>query len=308
MNGQDVWGWKVAIYLFVSGTGAGAYAVGMVTQRLGSDWSPAAAAGLLLGPALVMPATLLLIWDLGRPAGFLRAGRRPASSWISRGVMILSGFIIVGGLHGTLSVWPWGWLGPSDRLTLVLSPLGALLALSTMLYAGLLLGAVRPIPFWSTPVLPLLFLVSSLSTGIMAVDLTLTLRQAVTGATESSALGGLRQADLLLLTLEAVAIACYIGLSHATAGSRASIALLTRGTLAPRFWAGVVAGGVALPFLIQLLEVTWAVPAAMALSLVSSLAGLLGGLLLRHVVVAGGVKEPFSAAGVLLTLPSRAGV
>ncbi|MFQ5829898.1 MAG: NrfD/PsrC family molybdoenzyme membrane anchor subunit [Candidatus Methylomirabilia bacterium] len=307
MNGQDVWGWKVATYLFVSGTGAGAYTVGMVSQHMG-DRTWAAATGLLLGPALVAPATLLLIWDLGRPGGFLRAGRRPISSWISRGVMILSAFIIVGGLHGALSVWPWGWLGPSDRLTLATSLVAGLLALSTMIYTGLLLGAIRPIPFWSTPVLPVLFLVSSLSTGIMVVDLTLTLRGVVTGTSESSALVGMRQADLLLLALEAVVIACYLGLTHATAGSRASVALLTRGALATRFWAGVVAAGLMLPFLIQLVEVTGAIPTAASLSLVSSLAGLLGGLLLRHVVVTGGVKEPLSVAGVLLTLPSRAGV
>lgn len=307
MNGQDVWGWKVAGYLFVSGTGAGAYAVGLVAQGLGGDWRATASAGILLGPALVAGATLLLIWDLGRPAGFLRARRRPASSWISRGVMVLTAFLFAGGLHGTLSVWPWGWLGPSDRLTLALSALGGLLALLTMLYTGLLLGAIRPIPFWSTPVLPLLFLVSSLSTGIMALDLTLTLWQAATGAPPSGALGTMRQADVILLALEAVVIGCYLRLTHATAGSRASIALITRGALAARFWAGVVAGGLAFPVLAQGLELAGAAPSAGALSLASSLLGLLGGLLLRHVVVAGGVKEPLSAAGVLLTLPSRAG-
>ncbi|MBI4589281.1 MAG: polysulfide reductase NrfD [Candidatus Rokubacteria bacterium] len=308
MNGQNVWGWKVAAYLFASGTGAGAYAVGLAAQRLGSDWSSVAGTGLLLGPALVAPAALLLIWDLGRPAGFLRAGRRPASSWISRGVVILCGFILVGGLHAALSVWPWGRPAPPDSLTLVLSAVGGLLALLTTLYTGLLLGAIRPIPFWSTPVLPLLFLVSSLSTGIMAVDLTLTLWQGVTGPSLSDALGGMRRADLLFLALEAVVIACYLRLTHATQASRASIQLLTRGALAVRFWAGVVAAGLVVPFLIQLLEVTSAVPSAGGLSLLSSVAGLFGGLLLRHVVVAGGVREPLSAAGILLTLPGRARV
>jgi formate-dependent nitrite reductase membrane component NrfD len=306
MNGQDVWGWKVAAYLFASGTGAGAYMLGLVAQRFGGAWRAVASVGLLLGPAAVAPATLLLIWDLGRPGGFLRAGRRPASSWISRGVVILSGFILLAGLHGALTVWAATWLGALDGLRLALSTTGGLLALLTIIYTGLLLGAVRPIPFWSTPVLPLLFLVSSLSTGIMAVDLTLSLRQAAAGLPGSPALGAMRLADLLLLAGEAVVIACYLRLTHATPASRASIALLTRGRLAARFWAGVVGGGLGLPFMIQLLEVTRVVPEAAALSVLSSLAGLLGGLLLRCVVVAGGVKEPLSAAGVLMTLPGRA--
>jgi formate-dependent nitrite reductase membrane component NrfD len=300
MNGQGAWGWKVAAYLFVAGVGAGAYAVGVVAQQLGDAWTAVATVGLPLGPLLVGPATLFLIWDLGRPSGFLRAARRPGSSWISRGVAILSGFLIVSTAHVALTVWPLPVLDARGRLACVV--VGGLLAVLTMLYTGLLLGAVRPIPFWSTPILPLLFLVSSLSTGLMAVDLLLGLSLA--DASGPGVLASLRTADLVLLALESVVIALYLALAHATVAARASVAQLTTGALAPRFWAGVALAGLAVPFALQLVEVIAASGAPAGLAVLSSGLGLLGGLMLRHVVIAAAVKTPLGAAGILF--PARA--
>lgn len=297
-NEQDAWGWKVAAYLFASGMGAGAYAVGAVARHLGPDWRVAATAGLLLGPLLVGPATLFLVWDLGRPAGFMRAARRPRSSWISRGVVILTGFVLVSAAHVVLGAW----LG---REPVLLSIAGELLALLTMVYTGLLLGAVRPIPAWSTPILPLLFVVSSLSTGLMAVDGAVTLATALTGNGPPVVLRALRTIDLALLGLEAVVIALYLALGHATAAARASTSLLLRGWLAPRFWGGVALAGLGLPCVIQVVELAQPGTGPAWLAIASSGLGLAGGLILRHVVIAAGVRTPLAAAGMVF--PARVG-
>ncbi len=304
MKGQDVWGWKVAAYLFASGMGAGAYTAGAAAQRFEGGPSSVAAVGLWLGPLLVGPATLFLIADLGRPAGFLRASRRPVSSWISRGVVILSAFLIASIVHAGLAVWPLG--APAQQARLAVAVVGGLLALLTMLYTGLLLGAIRPIPFWSTPILPVLFLVSSLSTGVMAVDLVSTAMSAAGATPASGILGTLRSLDLVLLALEATVLALYLAVTRATIAARASTALLITGALAPRFWAGVVLSGIALPFAVQLAEVTSAIAPGAAWTIVSSGAGLAGGFLLRHVVIAAAVKSPLNAAGVLFPAPARA--
>lgn len=299
MTGQHAWGFKIAAYLFVSGMGAGAYAAGAVADLAGGSWLPAARAGLPLGPLLVGPATLFLIWDLGRPSGFLRAGRRPAVSWISRGVVILSAFLLVSALHAGQRLLAGG--AAAAGASSALAAAGAMLAVLTMMYTGLLLGAVRPIPFWSTPILPVLFTVSSLSTGVMAVDLVLAL-----GGAGAEALAGLRSADVVLLATEAVVIALYLTVARTTVAARTSVGLLTTGELAPRFWGGVAAAGIAVPLVIQLVEVSGAPGAGLAV--VSSVAGLGGGLMLRHLVIAAGVKSPLSAAGVLVSLPRPAGV
>lgn len=305
MNGQQVWGGKVAGYLFASGLGAGAYAVGAVAQQAGAPAS-ASAAALSLGPLVVGPAALLLVWDLGRPAGFLRAARRPGSSWISRGVGILSAFVVVSAVHAAMTLAsPAGPPGPG-RLALAVP--GLLLALLTMLYTGLLLGAIRPIPFWSTPILPLLFLVSGLSTGAMTVDLVLTLGHAAAGSAAPAMLAALRGADLALLVIEALVLALYLSACHATAAARNAVALLMSGALATRFWGGVGLAGIALPVAVQTAEVTGALPEGLAWVVLSSGAGLAGGLLLRVVVIAAGVKSPLSAAGHVFPAPGRAPV
>jgi formate-dependent nitrite reductase membrane component NrfD len=219
-------------------------------------------------------------------------------------VVILSGFLLASSAHAALTIWPFEGLGALGQLALSLA--GGLFALLTMVYTGLLLGAIRPIPFWSTPILPLLFLVSSLSTGVMAVDLLLTVSRTVTGNPAAGILGALRKADLFLLALEAMVIGLYLSLAHATVAARASTALLTVGALAARFWGGVVLAGIGVPFIFQLVEVTSPVPGEAGWAMVSSGLGLLGGLLLRHVVIAGGVKSPLNAAGMLFPTPSRA--
>ena len=295
VSGQDIWGWKVAAYLFVSGMGAGAYTAGAAAEWLdGAGAVTAIAVGL--GPLLVGPAALFLIGDLGRPGVFLRAGRRPSTSWIARGVVILSAFLAASVMHAALVLLD----GPAAA-RLGLSAVGGLLAILTMIYTGLVLGAIRPIPFWTTPILPLLFAVSSLSTGVMAVDLVATLAR---GAPPST-LAALRSADLVLLALEAVVVALYLALAHATVAARASTALVTRGALAWRFWGGVVGVGLAAPFVVQLAEVSGALPAWAAWTALSSGAGLAGGCLLRQIVIAGGVKSPLNAAGMLFTLPGQ---
>jgi polysulfide reductase chain C len=299
MTGQHAWGFKIAAYLFVSGMGAGAYAAGAVADLAGGGWLPVARVGLPLGPLLVGPATLFLIWDLGRPSGFLRAGRRPAVSWISRGVVILSAFLLVSALHAGQRLSGGG--AASAGAPSALAVAGALLAVLTMMYTGLLLGAVRSIPLWSTPILPVLFTVASLSTGVMAVDLVLTL-----GGTGAEALAALRSADLALLAIEAVVIGLYLTGARTTVAARTSVELLTTGEMAPRFWGGVVAAGIAVPFVIQLVEVPGAPGAGLAV--ISSAAGLGGALMLRHLVIAAGVKSPLSAAGVLVSLPRGAEV
>lgn len=294
-NGQDTWGWRVAAYLFVSGMGAGAYAAGAAAEWLDGA-GPVTAIAVGLGPLLVGPAALFLIGDLGRPGGFLRAGRRPSTSWIARGVVILSAFLAASAAHAAYAL-----LGGPAAAPLALSAVGGLLALLMMIYTGLVLGAIRPIPFWTTPILPLLFAVSSLSTGIMAVDLVATLAP---GAPPST-LAAWRSADLVLLALEAIVVALYLALAHATVAARASTALVTRGALALRFWGGVVAAGLAVPFVVQLAEVSGALPASAAWTALSSGAGLAGGFLLRQIVIAGGVKSPLNAAGMLFTLPGH---
>jgi formate-dependent nitrite reductase membrane component NrfD len=140
----------------------------------------------------------------------------------------------------------------------------------------------------------------------MVVDLLLTLSRVATGNPAGGILGLLSKVDLFLLALEAGVIVLYLSLAHSTVGSRASATLLTAGSLAPRFWGGVVLAGIVVPFILQVVEVISPIPGEAAWAMVSSGLGLLGGLFLRQAVIAGGVKSPLNAAGILFATPSRA--
>lgn len=303
-SGQAVWGWKVAAYLFLAGVGAGAYAAGAVADLLGEGWETASRAGITLGPLLVLASTVFLIADLGAPGGFLRAAARPRSSWISRGVIILTVFVIIGLINILLRVWPWHVLEAATTARLALEVTGLVFALLTAVYTGLLLGAVRPIPFWNNPVLPVLFLLSALSTGLMALLLPLSVSSLASGVPLNSQLSGLARADTLILGFESVVVLFYLYGCYSSPVSRPSAQLLLTGALAPIFWLGLVTAGLALPLGLELSHLSMSeagMPEGSApLTIAAAIFGLAGGLMLRYLVVAGGVKVPLKPAGMLL--------
>ena len=205
------WGWLVAIYLFLGGLGAGALAVAAVFELTGKryefDFCSVTLVGATVPGPVVLVGTVLLIFDLG--AGLREPWRIPymlthLSSVMTWGVWILSLFLPISFIYGFLEImdtYPsaWDWFKgrkviqrfdfvqnfPVRRVKRIMAAVGGLLALAVAIYTGVLISAVGPaVPFWSTdmlpfipiPMLPLLFLVSALSTGIgLTVDLTATL-------------------------------------------------------------------------------------------------------------------------------------
>ena len=168
---QSKWHWLVAGYLFLAGLGGGAYVTGVVAGFLGEGSQALSAIGICLSFPCVAVGCVLLLLDLGTPKNFWRAGMRPNTSWIARGTIIITIFMILSFIHIVFGVWPSKALAQASGVRGLLSVLGVIFAFGTMIYTGILLGAARPIAFWSTAMLPLLFLVSALSTGEMAVIL-----------------------------------------------------------------------------------------------------------------------------------------
>lgn len=301
---QSIWGWKVAAYLFLAGAGAGAYSTGVLANLAGEGWYHTAVIGVVLGPPLVVLGTLFLLWDLGKPQRFWRAAARPGSSWIARGVFILSVFVLLGIVHMVGWLWPF----TSSAFRILLGGMGCLAAVLTMVYTGLLLGTMRPIPFWSNPMVPLLFLVSALSTGIMLVAAVLLVYGAITSVPVVVQATRLAQIDLVLLIAEAILILCYVQTTHATTAARASMDMLLRGDLALHFWGGVLGLGIAIPLVAELLHIAFDLESIAWLwyAALVALPGLVGGFCLRYLVIAGGVRAPLYAAGMQLSLPARA--
>ena len=170
MKAQTKWSWLIAIYLFLAGLGGGAYVAGVIADFAGVT-SDISRIGILLGFPCVFLGCMFLIADLGKPLNFWRAYMRPGTSWVARGTIIISIFMILNFIHIILWIWPLNILETSEGARHFIGILGVIFAFGTMIYTGILLGASRPIAFWSTAMLPLLFLVSALSTGFIAVIL-----------------------------------------------------------------------------------------------------------------------------------------
>jgi formate-dependent nitrite reductase membrane component NrfD len=295
LRGGFVFGWKVIAYLFLAGVGGGVAAVGAAFQLILPEAEAITRTSVILAAPLVVVGCILLFFDLGRPQAAFRALSRPNHAWIARGTIILTVFIISQAIQFAGWIWPFHALMSDSPLFTFLNVLGGIFGLLTVLYTGFLFDTTRSIPFWSTPILPLLFLVSGVSTGIFALILLL-----LSGLSVNEEISLLSRIDLFVIAFEGLILFFYIHGMHEVTAARASVRRLIKDDLSSAFWGGVVGLGLLVPFLVEvfLAERVFAI-------VMACLCGLLGGIFVRYVVVAGAVKAPLNAEGVLIPLSPR---
>ena len=162
------WGWLIAIYLFLGGLGAGAYLSSFAAEKgfLGEKTN-LKRVGYYVSAPIVAFGALLLITDLGqglrKPWLIIRMFLNPTSvmTW---GIYILTAFIFVAFIKAYF-VWK------KRKAPEMISYLGAILALGTAAYTGMLLAVVQGVPFWNSYLMPVIFVVSALSTGLSVTSL-----------------------------------------------------------------------------------------------------------------------------------------
>jgi polysulfide reductase chain C len=296
LRGGFVFGWKVIAYLFLAGVGGGAAAVGAAIHLILPEAEIITRTSVILGAPLVVIGCILLFFDLGRPQAAFRALSRPKQAWIARGTIILTAFIVFEAIQFAGWIWPFRALMSDSSLFTFLNVLGGIFGVLTVLYTGFLFDTTRSIPFWSTPILPLLFLVSGVSTGIFALIFVLLL----SGLPVDEEISLLSRIDLFLILFEGLILFFYLHGMHEVTAARASVRRLIKEDLSAAFWGGVVVMGLVIPFLIEAFLADRFFAAAMA-----CLCGLMGGIYVRYVVVNGAVKAPLNAEGVLIPLTPR---
>lgn len=289
LKAQSKWGWLVAAYLFLAGLGAGAYVTGVVADFSGGQWAAISKIGVLLGFPCVALGCIFLLLDLGSPVNFWRAAMRPNTSWIARGTIIITIFMILNVIHVAFWIWPFNSLAQAEGARHCLGTIGSIFGFGTMIYTGILLAASRPIAFWSTAMLPLLFLVSALSTGIMAVIFVASLA----GGAYATPIAELARIDLAIIALEIIVLIFFLQGTHRVPEARAAAQVVLLGDVAPLFWLGVGLLGLIAPLVLDLLH----------LQFVAAFCGILGGLFLRQVVLSGGIHAPLRAGRFEVGLP-----
>lgn len=172
-------------YLFLGGSGAGLLLVASVMMLLVPLPDRAAALGVADGPegvhrmyrslahlfvpacagagALLAVGVACLAVDLGITERAMLLFFSPRPTFLSVGAWLLFAALLVDA--GLLAVWAHEPRRFSARVR-ALPAAAALLGLAVMTYTGLLLQSLAAVPLWDTPLLPCLFVASSLSCGV----------------------------------------------------------------------------------------------------------------------------------------------
>ena len=312
METELVWGMPVILYLYLAGVGAGAVTVSASVLLRGGGGGFAgshfalARYGALIGPIPLMLGTALIVFELGRPFRALNLFKVLTLSPMSIGTWLLFFFIWVS-LFYALAFLPtvvprFARLGkrlePVRRaLAWVCVPLG----IGVAVYTGVMLGAMPSRPFWNSPILAMLFLISSLSTGIATIILARSVlhRKGAGPETErqfSESAYLLTASDLMLIGFELLALFLFVMFAYLTVGNvkYAVAVILPGGEMALSFWLWVVFIGLLAPALAELVGV---VPKLLyhreyrvsrSVEIAVSIAVLNGGFMLRYVVVVAG--------------------
>lgn len=278
---QEEWGWRVILGLFFSGTGAGSFFIALI---LG------AVERMAVGVGLVLLGGCFLLWDLSRPLKAWRVLWRPQSSWISRGILGILSFVVLGLAHiAALATQPQGWTslgapwatGPTWAI--VLGLVAGVAALFVASYPGFLLAGMRPVALWNSAYIPVLFLISSLLSGLGDTYL-LPLKW---GDSAKGLPVFLQNFSLGLVILGFLIFLSLILLVYPE-GARESVRLLSRGSLKIHFYGGVLGLGLIVPLVFLAFVFLGSAPTF--LLYLSGLLLLLGMLLLRYIIVKAGIQ------------------
>lgn len=286
-----IWGWEVPVYLFLGGMVAGMMIITgyFITRGRHREGDCSCSLLPLIGIVLLSAGMVALFLDLEYKVHAWRmyATFQPASP-MSWGSWIL--LFVYPVLIASILVRPPAWITRRVRAVTrwseqihrspsLLRAIGvASIALGIMLgiYTGVLLGAFGARPLWNSPLLGPLFLLSGLSSAAALVHMI------ARDVTERDLLA---KADIGFLTAELAVIGLYlIGLVTSTRAHIEAAGLILSGPYAPAFWVFVIGIGIAIPMAVQ----TLAVRHRITHTPVAPILVILGGLVLRFVIVSAG--------------------
>ena len=283
---ESEWGWLIVDYLFLAGSGSGAFLAAVYCDLLAPDWSKSLAkAGSLVAGPLVAIGTVCLVLDL--EAGLWEPWRqvylaKNLSSMIAWGVIILSGFIPVALLYAA-ALNEITFIGKiAKKYIRILEYVGSIMAVATATYTGVLIAVVNGVPFWNTPMMPILFLASAISTGLAAAMIV----AAIIDITTIKTLSNFALGHVIFLAFEGLVLMLLVFMSL-TRSTEAAISanMLISGVLSPYFWVLVVILGILIPFILSIIEYYEYGEMPKSLVIGSDLLVLIGGMSLRALII-----------------------
>lgn len=289
-----IWHWPISVYLFLGGLAAGVLFFAALVTLLGKEKEMT---GVVKRATIVVPIALtfgliFLIYDLKNPfySWQLYLTLRLESpmswgAWILLLVTPISFLWTIGYFKEYFIYWDWEkgiWKYVSifiDYINKYRKVLAWILIPSTIIlgiYTGILLSAFNARPLWNNAILGPLFLTSGLSTGAALIIL-------VSASHKERRMFSI--IDLILIIIELFLITHLImGFYAGPEVQQGAVQLLMGGEFTIMFWVFVVILGLAVPAIMEIMELAGLrIPVAVPVLLV-----LLGGLIFRFVMVDAG--------------------
>lgn len=241
------WGTLIAAYLFLAGLGAGAFLTSSYVQRKYPEAVTVRFVGRVISPILMGISLLLLVVDaeagLKNPLRFIYLFTN-FNSVMTIGSYIVSFFMLAAAYVALLELM-------KKEVNKTMEYIGIVLAIAVAIYTGFLIGVVQSVPLWNTAILPILFVVSAISTGIAGTLLI----SCIVNKEIVHQLISVKKIHLALLGLEVFLIfTMFLVTASANEAAAKSITLLISGEYRVLFWFGLVAIGLLLPIVIESIE------------------------------------------------------
>lgn len=297
MSFEPIWDSAIACYLFLAGLGGGAFVASALLRWIHPEAMGMRRAGRFIAPIVVAVGLVLLMVDA--KAGFLNPARFALlltnfGSVMTWGVVFLGGFMVVALIAAIMDL-------REHEVPEWLDIVGVALALCVAVYTGALLGVCKTFPLWNNALLPILFFVSAMSTGIASV----LLMGALKHPEEFNEIGALKRIHFCLPVIEVVLVASllFITSSNSVAGFN-SVSGLMSGDHAIMFWVGFVAIGLVAPAAVDTKLLFFSTKeledgsGGHIASIIASAGTLVGGFLLRYLVLVAALPMTIVAAAV----------
>ena len=272
---QKVWierkGLIIWLSMYFGMFGGGAYLVSLYFNNL---------AGMFISWLIVLVIKSgLHVAHAEKPLKLWRMLLRPQTSWISRGLILTILFIVFSAAQLAFSVGAPGTVGE-----LIFKVLGGIAAFGVMVYAGFVLSYVGGIPFWNVAVLPALFILWGILSGLSLVSIA-----GLDG-------GGVKTAMVAGIVLSAAALV-VIGLylwteTYGGPTAKESVRELTRGSLGVLWGIGVIFIGIMIPLAVSLITYFSGSQFNSSLTILIFLCEMIGGLAFTYGVLKVGVYGP----------------
>ena len=286
-----IWGWEIPVYLFLGGMVAGMLVISGYFLFTGRHKSANCS-------CFYMPIMSFILLSLGMLALFLDLEHKlyvwrlfttfevtSPMSWGSWILVLLYPLILVNMILRPPEILVAKFpkiqelstkMNDNVKLLKNIGVLNMLLGGSLGLYTGVLLSSLGARPLWSSSVLWLLFLTSGLSAAAAFIHMV---------AKEKYERELLAKADNGFLVFELFVFAMlFVGLATSSRAHADAAMILINGPYAAVFWVFVIALGLVIPLIIQLLAVNHKIKHTP----VAPIMVIIGGLILRFVIVSAG--------------------